>query len=258
MLESKSQAMLSLQGKGNLYPLDMTSKEFKDRLRFARTQAKPKLTQADLADALGVTPQAVSGWERGEAKPQNDKLNALGDLLKVNVEWLLGKDVPTMVPSRKSEEVSSSLVRNPTLRTLPQDEFLGRIDLPVFATANGGRGALVLSSEPYTHIARPHNLLGIKEGYGVLVKGNSMAREYNENDIAYVDPIRHPKKDDPCVFQGIAADGTTTAIIKYLDRSPDAHETLYYVYQTNPLKKFTIRKADWQTCNVLVGKVAGG
>jgi hypothetical protein len=70
----------------------------------------------------------------------------------------------------------------------------------------------------------------------VLVIGDSMAREYNENDIAYVDPHLHPKKGDPCVFQGIREDGTVEAMLKYLDRSPDASETLYYVYQTNPPK----------------------
>ena len=127
----------------------------------------------------------------------------------------------------------------------------------MYSIVQGGRGALVLENEPYTHIRRPKRLIGIRDGYGVLVIGNSMAREYNENDIAYVDPRLHPKKGDPCVFQGIREDGTVEAILKYLERSPDASETVYYVSQSNPEKKFTIKKADWQKCHVAVGKESG-
>jgi transcriptional regulator with XRE-family HTH domain len=257
MLEKKSSNTFLDRNQGDLYPLDMATKDFKDRLKLARQQAGSvrgsKVTQVDVANHLGVTPQAVSGWERGEDMPELKKINALSDFLGVDVAWLLGKKVTSASLNGDDQD----FVRKPTLQAFPHEEILGRIDLPVFSTANGGRGALVLSNEPYTHVARPHNLLGIRESYGVLVKGNSMAKEYNENDIAYVDPVRHPKKDDPCVFQNRAEDGTVTAIIKYLDRSPDSHETLYFVYQTNPLKKFTIKKADWQSCNVLVGKIAG-
>jgi transcriptional regulator with XRE-family HTH domain len=254
MLEKKSQALLSLQNQGSLYRLDMANEEFKDRLKWARKNAGHKITQADVAKHLDVTPQAVSGWERGEAMPEPDKLNALSDLLNADIAWLLGKD-STTTGFRAPDERN---IRSAPLQTFHHGELIGRIDLPVFSTANGGRGALVLSNKAYTHIARPHNLLGIDMGYGVLIKGSSMAKEYNENDIAYVDPVRHPKKDDACVFQSSSPDGTVTAIIKYLDRSPDAHETLYYVYQTNPLKKFTLKKADWQKCHVLVGKIGQG
>jgi transcriptional regulator with XRE-family HTH domain len=252
MLEPKSQAPLALHDQDRLYRVDMAMKDLKDRLKWARKNAGSDITQLDLAKHLGVTPQAVSGWERGEATPETDKLKAIGEFLNVDINWLLGRNAT--VSSHPSED--ASYVRKTTLETFPRSEIAGKVDLPVFATANGGKGALVLVSEPYTHIARPQNLLGIKEGYGVLIKGNSMAREYNENDVAFVDPIRHAKKDDACVFQGQAPDGTVTAIIKYLDRSPEASETLFYVYQTNPLKKFTLKKAEWQTCHVLVGKIA--
>lgn len=191
------------------------------------------------------------------------KMPLVAQALGWTVSELAGEPAGKPNGSRKSEGTVnrpggvSPVVINPTLQTFAGEQLMGKIDLPVYATANGGRGALVLSNEPYTFIARPHNLLGIKESYGVLVKGTSMAREYNENDIAYVDPHRHAKKGDPCVFQSQNPDGTMTAIIKYLERSPDASETVYYVSQTNPPKKFSLKKADWQSCSVLVGKVSG-
>lgn len=48
------------------------------------------LKQADLANALRVSPQAVSKWERGENAPDISVLVPLARLLDVAVEWLLG------------------------------------------------------------------------------------------------------------------------------------------------------------------------
>jgi hypothetical protein len=144
-----------------------------------------------------------------------------------------------------------------TLQLIPSEQLMGEHDLKVFSIVQGGRGALVLESDSFTTIARPRRLDGRKKAYGVLVKGNSMAREFNEGDIAYVDPHLHPRKGDPCIFQATREDGTVEAMIKYLERSPDASEKVYYVSQSNPPKKFTIKKAEWQTCHVAVGKESG-
>lgn len=114
-----------------------------------------------------------------------------------------------------------------------------------------------MSGEPYTTISRPHILLGLRDAYGVLVKGNSMALEYNEGDIAYIDPHRHPKEGDPCVFQRHTDDGEVHAMLKYLARSPDASDILWYVKQTKPAKRFTLKKSEWQICHVAVGKQSG-
>ena len=44
-----------------------------------------KLTQENVADALGITFQAVSSWERDEYKPDTDKLIKLAELFDVSV-----------------------------------------------------------------------------------------------------------------------------------------------------------------------------
>ena len=44
-----------------------------------------KLTQEQVAEALGITFQAVSSWERDEYKPETDKLIKLAELLDVSV-----------------------------------------------------------------------------------------------------------------------------------------------------------------------------
>lgn len=50
------------------------------------------LKQQDVANALNVSPQAVSKWERGENAPDITALAPLAQLLDVTVDWLLGAD----------------------------------------------------------------------------------------------------------------------------------------------------------------------
>ena len=47
------------------------------------------LTQFQVAEALGVTPQAVSKWERGLAFPDIAYLDDLAELLCVSIDALL-------------------------------------------------------------------------------------------------------------------------------------------------------------------------
>ena len=57
--------------------------EFKDRVFQAR-KAKG-MSQEDLAEAMGVSRQAVSKWETGEAMPDVEKLIALCHVLELDM-----------------------------------------------------------------------------------------------------------------------------------------------------------------------------
>ena len=57
---------------------------------YLKTRRKIKnLTQVDVAEKMGVTPQAVSKWERGESLPDISLLSALAKLYGVSVENIL-------------------------------------------------------------------------------------------------------------------------------------------------------------------------
>lgn len=57
--------------------------------RIRSQREKRGLKQQDLANALHVSPQAVSKWERGENAPDIAALAPLAKLLGVTVDWLL-------------------------------------------------------------------------------------------------------------------------------------------------------------------------
>ncbi len=62
------------------------------RLMAARKSAG--LTQADVADKLYVSAQAISLWERDENAPDITKLPDLSKLYKVTIDWLVSGEAP--------------------------------------------------------------------------------------------------------------------------------------------------------------------
>ena len=64
------------------------------------------MTQAELAEALGVTNKAVSKWETGEAMPETAQLLPISRIFGVTVDELLdGKRAETSENSEKDEEL---------------------------------------------------------------------------------------------------------------------------------------------------------
>ena len=63
-----------------------------EKILYCRKRAG--LSQEALAERLGVSRQAVSKWETGEALPETNKLAALAEALGVSVDWLLSEDEP--------------------------------------------------------------------------------------------------------------------------------------------------------------------
>ena len=50
------------------------------------------LTQEDIAAYLGITPQSVSKWERGESYPDITLLPALANIFETSIDLLVGMD----------------------------------------------------------------------------------------------------------------------------------------------------------------------
>ena len=173
------------------------------RLKAAR-RAK-HMTQADVAEYIGLTQGAYSNWERGETKIDSLQLSRLAELFGVSVDYLLGKtDVP-----------SSSYIRVPVLGRvaagIPIDAIEDVIDWEDISTAAAGDG----------------------EYFGLQIKGHSMEPKISDGDIVIV--RRQPDVDSGDI--AVVLVNGDDATVKRIKKSPQgvtlipsnpAYEPMYY------------------------------
>ncbi len=93
-----------------------------EKIQTCRKQAG--LSQEQLAERLGVSRQAVSKWETGEATPELSKLAALCSVLNVSADWLLN-DIGPEPPQEEGAAKESSSGSPDRLEQLPG--FIGRM-----------------------------------------------------------------------------------------------------------------------------------
>lgn len=126
-------------------------------------------------------------------------------------------------------------------------------DLPVFASAEGGGGAIVITNEPIDYVRRPNPLLSVRDSYGCYVIGDSMSPAYEQGDLLLIHPGRPVRAGDDCVFVRDQGDGSQQALVKRLLRiAPEK----WRVRQFNPAKDFDLDRGQWQKAQLIVGKYA--
>lgn len=74
--------------------------------RIAELRKANGLTQMGLADALGISFQAVSNWERGNTMPDISKLQELAGILGVSVDELLGGEEKAAIIEKAIDETA--------------------------------------------------------------------------------------------------------------------------------------------------------
>ena len=65
---------------------------FQEKILYCRRKAG--LSQEALANKMGVSRQAVSKWETGEASPELSKLSSMAEIFNVTTDWLLSDEEP--------------------------------------------------------------------------------------------------------------------------------------------------------------------
>jgi DNA-binding XRE family transcriptional regulator len=246
---------------------DIDAKAFGERL--AERRDALGMTQDALGRAVGYTQQTIQGLEIGKTK-RPGRIVDLAVALQTSIEWLLYGEgsgdgaSPSPASGTPSSGILSSgpLIGGPMSRDrtmlLPGRHLTGEKDLPVHACAQGGKGALVVSSEPVDWVGRPEPLARVKDGYGIIVSENSMSPEFESGDIALVHPHKPPITGRTCVFYAERDDGTMEACIKRLRKeTADA----WHVTQFNPpegeKRDYVLKKSEWQKCHVTVGSYKG-
>lgn len=80
--------------------------ELKDKIAILRK--KGNITQADLANKLLVTRQAVSKWETGEALPSIENIVQLSHIFKISIDQLVdkNKDIDKLRKNKKINTIT--------------------------------------------------------------------------------------------------------------------------------------------------------
>lgn len=207
-------------------------------------------SQEELARRVGISQPAIKKIEDGVSKKSRfmPKIAEVLNLEIAEVDHSLSPSVnhPTEKPGSGNPDMMSRV---------PLRALIGQRDLPVHGSAQGGRGALIVTTEAVEWLGRPQPLEGVKDGYGIIVSESSMEPEFEPGDIALVHPHKPPKPGETCIFYARHQDGTVEAVIKRLRReTPDA----WHVRQFNPprgqRRDYVLKKSEWQQAHVTVGR----
>lgn len=144
--------------------------------RFRLLRAKSGLTQAEVADKLGITGRAVGAWESGRSKPRLDKMAEIAVLFDTTVADLMGEDASEAAISGTSRMV------------------------PLLGFAHMGdpcdEGALADEVEVPAAIADAH-----PRGFMVHAQGGCMDNRFPHDALLLVDPDMEPANGQPVLAE---------------------------------------------------------
>lgn len=114
----------------------MGMRGFEERLSAARKDKG--YTQEELAVRLGVTPMAISKWERGMSYPDIESLFYLSELLECSADYLLGKESKKAMLTEDGDEYQRRLLLESILAE-PLVLEVGSCLVPLLAEENRSR-----------------------------------------------------------------------------------------------------------------------
>lgn len=163
-----------------------------------------KMTQQNVADALGISRVSVAQWELNQTKPTVENLNSLANLLGVTPDYFLSGS-PSIkageVPLLKGD-VRVAPIKIPDFYPMPKD-------VPVMGTAACSlvEGAFQLDNNIIDYVRRPIGLSTAKDVYALYVEGDSMEPKFIAGDLVFVHPGRPAHINSLVVVQYMKEDG---------------------------------------------------
>ncbi|WP_295882505.1 helix-turn-helix domain-containing protein [uncultured Bartonella sp.] len=212
--------------------------DFKERIKNSRIAAK--MTQEELARAVGKTRNAVAQWESGASLPRLNTLEDIAGALNVSVDWLLTGNTPNVAgteTTRTNNKMSDVKFTNGTLsprQYMPQD-------VPVMGTAaccNTDNGLFKLDTSIIDYVHRPPALLMTKDLYALYVEGDTMEPRFNAGDLVFVHPHKPVRIGDSVVVQiAKTIDEPIEAMIAVLAKRT-SHEVVLKKYNPEKIINF--------------------
>lgn len=208
--------------------------DFASRLKdLMQKKESPIKTVTQLKDAIDVTYEMARRYTLGTAKPREEKMKVLAEKFKVDISYL---DHGTEIESN----INSSPSIEPKL-------------VPVISWVQAGSWTSIdsIPSETKFEESLPSNPKCGKNGYGLVVIGESMLPDFRPHDRIYVNPdfqISDLKTGDLVI---VACDGETEATFKKLIVESNG----MYLEPLNP--KWREKIIELREGCKLVGKVVG-
>jgi phage repressor protein C with HTH and peptisase S24 domain len=191
-------------------------------------------SQKDLADRVHISQVAIQKIESGKTN-QSKFLPKIAQVLELDLATL---DQTLLAASGSDRPFVNE----------------GRPDFPVYSSAEGGPGEIIRSIDPVDFISRPLDLVHVRDAYGILVTGNSMAPEYKNGETATVEPHLPIVPDEVYIFYA-EKHGEARATIKHLRR---ATAEAWLVRQHNPPEgmknDFSLSRREWGVAHRVTGK----
>lgn len=177
--------------------------------RLIEARKQRNVSRAAIAQALGVTEQAVGNWERGENEPSTANLVNLAEFLEAPLSSLIGvyaiqveteHRLTSAMETRRAQLAEASTAFEsetvtPARSTLPQD-------VPVLGTVVGGsQSDFHLNGDTVDWARRPPGLALVRDAYAVFVTGDSMAPRFEPGEMLFANPGRPPRSGDDVIVQ---------------------------------------------------------
>lgn len=207
------------------------------------------LSQDELARQAGTDKTQISRLELGHRRLTTLWLDRLAPILKTTSAELLSP--PQAISTSITTPRGGAPAPEADLRHILSDGLGAAADLPVYASAEGGEGGLVIQADAIEWVSRPAPLANIRRAFAVYVLGDSMAPAYEQGDLILVNPSHPPRRGDDVLLAGEIDNGDMAALVKrLLSWNADA----WKVRQFNPQKDFSLSRTAWPKAYVIVGK----
>jgi len=218
----------------NVFFLNKTM-DLKERIKNSRIAAK--MTQEELARAVGKTRNAVAQWESGAVHPRPNTLEDIAGALKISVDWLLTGNTPNVAGTETTRTNSNEVEF--TNGTLTPRHYMSR-EVPVMGTAacNSDYGSFKLDTSIIDYVHRPPALLMTKDLYALYVEGDTMEPRFKAGDLVFVHPNKPVRIGDSVVVQiAKTIDEPIEAMIAVLSKRT-SHDVFLQKYNPDKIINF--------------------
>lgn len=235
--------------------MTMSPDELRNRLQLAMTEAKMDATT--LARTVKRSPDYVRDFLNG--RKNSIKHN---DLVYMEVALSAPPGYLTNSGSPFAIGLGGAGIRSAADFPPPSPEIASAVtrelddasQIPVYSAAEGGTGVMVVSTDPIDRVMRPWFMREVRDGFAVLIVGESMEPAFEAGDLAIVNPRLPAVRNKTMIFTTSTEGGEFKASIKRLLRWDADH---WFVRQFNEPKDFALPRREWPNALRVVGKLEG-